>query len=462
MTFYDRKTELATLVEEHDSPGHSFIVLYGRRRVGKTALLKEFCADRPHVYYLAAQESESRQLEKFVEQVATRYDDRLPQITDWPDAFDYVGENLAQEDLTLVIDEFPYLVDSNDSLPSYVQGFVDEVLSETNSTLILCGSSISVMESAVLSHESPLFGRRTSQLDLDPFSFRAARNVIEYSFEDAVRSYAITGGTPLYVTLFDYTTDLSSNVYNHVLSQRSILYNEPEFLLRSEVRNPGRYMSILEAIATGHSTPNEIAGATGIDVGPLSRYLQTLRRLRFIKRRIPVTESAKKSKRSIYEIDDEFLRFWFRYIEPNRSGIEEVPQVVYEKTIQPDLPRHVSVTFERICREAVWETVRRGELEPYSQVGSWWYGEDEIDIVALAPGSDQILLGECKWTNSPVGETLADELRMKAESVRWHTGGRTETYALFSKAGFTPGLRESLDDQWELFDCNRLADLLSP
>jgi len=461
MTFYNRESELDALDTAFESAGHDFVVVYGRRRVGKTALLKEFCVDRPHIYFLAAQEAKSRQREKFVDTVAAYFDDRVPRIDGWDEAFSYLGEKLDTEDLVVVIDEFPYLVEENDSLPSYIQGFVDEQLQETDSMLILCGSSVSTMESEVLGHESPLYGRRTAQFDVQPFSFRQARAVIDYDTETAIRSFAITGGTPMYLTLFDYSQSLAENVRSQILSPTSVLYNEPEFLLRTELRNPARYMSILEAIALGHTTPNEISGATGIDAGPLSKYLQTLRRLRLIDREIPVTAAQKKSKRSRYHVADEFLRFWFRYVEPNRSSIEEAPDVVYEGTIEPDLPSNVATTFEDVCHEVVWEAIRRDKIEPYSEVGRWWYGEDEIDILGLAPNDDRMLLAECKWTSAPVGESLVEDLRGKAENVRWGPADRTERFALFSKSGFVDGLEESLSEQWSLFDLSEVDTLLS-
>ncbi len=462
MTFYDRDDALDALANAFDASGHAFYVVYGRRRVGKTELLKEFCSDRPHLYFLAAQEAEQRQREKFVEQVATVFDDRVPRIDGWDEALDYLGEKLTDERVVVVIDEFPYLVEENDSLPSYVQSFVDEQLQHSESMLVLCGSSVSTMESAVLGHESPLYGRRTGQIDLQPFSFQQSREVITYDVADAIRSYAVTGGTPMYLTLFDYGQSLAENITSHVLSPTAVLYNEPEFLLRTELRNPARYMSILEAVALGNTTPNEIAGASGIDVGPLSKYLQTLRRLRLVDREIPITASRKKSKRSRYRVADEFLRFWFRYVEPNRSSIEEAPDVVYQGSIEPNLPEHVATTFETVCREAVWEAIRQGILDPYSEVGRWWYGEDEIDIVGLAPDDDRILLAECKWTNEPVGTALADQLRAKAENVRWGPGAREERYALFSRSGFTDGLEDELDDRWTLFDLDDLDTLLTP
>ncbi|KTG11373.1 ATPase [Haloprofundus marisrubri] len=462
MTFYNRVEELNALASAFESPNADFVVVYGRRRVGKTELVKEFCNERPHIYFLAAQEAENRQREKFVEQIANYFDDRVPRIDGWDDAFGYLAEKLHTEDLVVVIDEFPYLISENDSIPSYLQGFFDEHLQETDSMLILCGSSVSTMESEVLGHESPLYGRRTAQLDVQPFSFKQAREVIGYDAVDAVRSYAITGGTPMYLTLFDYRQSLRENVQSQVLSPTAVLYNEPEFLLRTELRSPARYMSILEAIALGHTTPNEISGATGINSGPLSKYLQTLRRLRLIEREVPVTASGKKSKRSRYGVADEFLRFWFRYVEPNRSSIEEAPAIVYDGTIAPDLPTHVATTFESVCQEVVWEAIRRGEFEPYSEVGRWWYKEDEIDIVGLAPNKDRILLAECKWTSEPVGDALVESLRAKAENVRWGQSDREERFALFSKSGFVENLEEDLPETWSLFTLEDIDTMFSP
>jgi AAA+ ATPase superfamily predicted ATPase len=460
MVFYDREGELDALASAFEAPGQDLYVVYGRRRVGKTALLKEFCTDRPHVYFLAAQEAADRQREKFVERLADHFDDRVPRVDDWPDALDYLGETVDGERLVVVIDEFPYLVEANDSLPSYVQSFVDEQLEGTDAMLVLCGSSVGVMESEVLGHESPLYGRRTGQIDLQPFSFQQARTAIGYDVADAIRSFAVTGGTPMYVTLFDYDRSLAENVRTHVLEPTAILYNEPEFLLRTELRNPARYTSVLEAIATGHTTPNEISGATGIDPGPLSKYLQTLRRLRLVDRDLPVTASRKQSKRSRYHVADEFLRFWFRFVEPNRSSIEEAPGVVLEGTIEPALPDHVAATFEDVCTEAVWAAIRSGELDTYAEVGPWWYGEDEIDIVALAPDDDRILLAECKWTSDPVGWSLVETLRNTRTEVRWGPDEREERFALFSKSGFVDGLEDGLGEEWSLYDLDDIDRLL--
>ena len=170
--------------------------------------------------------------------MAEYFDDRVPRIDGWDEALNYLGEKLAGEQLVVAIDEFPYLVEENDSLPSYLQSFVDEQLQETDSMLVLCGSSVSTMESEVLGHESPLYGRRTGQIDVQPFSFQQAQDVIHYDIEDAIRSFAVTGGTTMYLTLFHYDQPLKKNIQTHILSPTAVLYNEPEFLLRTELRNP--------------------------------------------------------------------------------------------------------------------------------------------------------------------------------------------------------------------------------
>lgn len=458
--FHNRVEELDALQAECDRDQFSLIIIYGRRRVGKTELIKAFCDGKDHLYYLASQDAASVQQEKLTEELAAHREERVPRLDDWHDVADYLGALLAEGNKLIAIDEFPYLVASDDTVLSAFQGLIDSQPADSTSTLILCGSSISVMESEVMSHESPLYGRRTAQIDLQPFSFATAAEIIDYSFADSVRSYAVTGGMPMYLTLFDYDAPLKTNILDHHLSKTSILYNEPEFLLRTELRNPARYMSILEAIARDATTPNEISGQTDIDTGPLSSYLQRLRRLRLIDREVPVTAQEQKSKRSLYRIGDEFLRFWFRFVEPNQSGIEQAPQRVLEDRILPELDRFVAATFEDVCREALWRLTHTDRLHgSYGAIGRWWYGEQEIDLVALDDRTPSVLFGECKWTTTPVGTGLLDHLQEKATEVRWKTGAREEEFAIFSKAGFEEGLSNQLDDRWHLFDLQSLSSV---
>jgi AAA+ ATPase superfamily predicted ATPase len=216
-------------------------------------------------------------------------------------------------------------------------------------------------------------------------------------------------------------------------------------------------MSILEAVAQGHTTPNEISGKTGIASGPLSKYLQKLQRLRLVEREVSVTAEEKKSKRSVYRVADEFLRFWFRFVEPNRSGIEQAPELVLNNEILPRLDEHASKTFEDVCTEALWKLSGTDVLKgSYSKIGRWWYGEDEIDIVGLDRGGSRAVFCECKWTESPVGEDLVRQLEEKSQKVRWRNGERDEEFVLFSKSGFEDGLRESLGDSWHTYDLSEL------
>ena len=459
--FIDRGEELSTLRERYDADSFSFIMVYGRRRVGKTELLKEsFRGNEDAFYHLVSQDSETVQRERLVEELASVREERTPRVGDWRDAVDYLAEHLSKDGNIVVIDEFPYLVDSDESVLSELQWLVDERLDDPASTLVLCGSSISVMESEVLGHESPLYGRRTAQIDLQPFSFGQALEAIEYGFGESIRSFSVTGGTPMYLTTFDYDEPLGENLLANHLSKNSVLYNEPEFLLRTEFREPSRYMSILEAVAQGHTTPNEISGKTGIASGPLSKYLQKLQRLRLVEREVSVTAEEKKSKRSVYRVADKFLRFWFRFVEPNRSGIEQAPELVLNNEILPRLDEHVSKTFEDVCTEALWKLSDTDALKgSYSKIGRWWYGEDEIDIVGLDRGGSRAVFCECKWTESPVGEDLVRHHEEKCQKVRWRNGERDEEFVLFSKSGFEDGLSERLDERWSLYGLDELKML---
>ncbi len=462
MTFYDREDELASLETAYSSSGHAFYVVYGRRRVGKTALLKAFCADRPHLYYLAAQEAEGRQREKFVEQVADAFDERIPRIDGWDDAFEYLGEKLETENRVVVIDEFPYLVDENDSLPSYVQAFVDEQLQNTASMLVLCGSSVSTMESEVLGHESPLYGRRTGQIDLQPFSFQQAYDVIAGDIGDAIRSYSITGGTPMYLTLFDYDDSLAENIQTHILSPTAVLYNEPEFLLRTELRNPARYLSILEAVALGQTTPNEISGATGIDSGPLSKYLQTLRRLRLLEREVPVTATRKKSPSAPgTELPMNF----------SDSGTATSSQIarVSKKRRLSFLRGQLSQIYQHTLRQRsrIFATRLSGNS---SDEVNWSRTPRSVDggtekTRSISSDSHPTTTGySSPNANGPLIRLATGSLmtfEKKATNVRWGPKDRSEQFVLFSKSGFVDGLASELDERWLLVDLDDLEQVFS-
>ena len=443
MRFFDREKELEALEKRYSSDSFEFFIIYGRRRVGKTELIKHFCQDKPHIYHLFSQDTEKRQRERLAARIASYFDEPEPKLEDWRETVEYIGEKLKEEKIILALDEFPYAIQSNDAVTSHFQYMVDEILKEASESMaILSGSTVSVMLDDVLGYESPLYGRRTGQIDLKPFQFAESLEVIDYSIEEAVRSYTVTGGTPMYLTSFDYSKSLDRNIRDEILDPSSALFEEPEFLLRQELRQPSRYASILESIANGYTTPNEISNNTGISSGTMPQYLKKLQKLRLIERTTPIT-SSQKTKRSIYSIKDNFIRFWYQNIHPQKSTVEETPDKAAEN-ILGDLNHQVAETFEQICREAVQKT---GE---YTKVGKWWYKEDEIDVVALNRQENKILLGEAKWTNQEVGETLLRQLEEKTEKVQWKNKNREENFALFSKNGFTQRLKETAEQRKDL------------
>ncbi len=442
--FIDRKEELSTLIERYDSGRAEFIVIYGRRRVGKTELIKEFFKGKEHVYYLANKTDDKLQLKKLTERTANSFHERAPLIEDWSEFFEYLSEKAGRERLIFVIDEFPYLIASNKAIPSLFQGGWDEHLRTTRIFFLLCGSSIAMMELKVLGHKSPLYGRRTGQLKIQPLGFKEARLFFEgLDIKSQIINYSILGGIPLYLNEFNAKKDLFSNIKQNILRKDSILYEEPSFLLKGELREPTTYFLILETLSKGSVRLNEISTKTYIDVHKLPKYLGVLENLRYVKRIYPVTEKKSKPKNSLYVIRDNFFRFWFRFVYPYLSDIEEGDIDAVISVIRRDLDSFVSFSFENICEQFLRELKKKNGLPfKFSKIGKWWHRGNEIDIVAINPETKEILFAECKWRNKPVGVNTYRELREKSKMVNWYNDERKEYFALFSKTGFTPELRK--------------------
>ena len=345
----------------------------------------------------------------------------------------------------VALDEFSYLVEEDNTIPSAFQRIIDEVLDGTAISLILLGSSISMMEEGVLSYESPLYGRRTGQWRLEPLPIGdAARFLPAYTPIELIQAYSVVGGVPAYLEQFDPDANLFDNIERRVLSKGAFLYEEPEFLLRQELREPATYMAILEAVAAGATRVTEIANEIDRNASSLSRYLQNLQTLGLLEQETPVTDP---DGRRVYRLADQFLHFWFRYVGPNRSPLEQGHTPPVRETIAETFPTHVSWTFEEVCRQAV-----RTSAFPVrcSRVGRWWYDGDEIDVVGIDEQTETLLLGECKWTREPVGKSLLTDLEDLASSVRWHGTERTVQFALFSKNGFTPKLETIAEERTDL------------
>ena len=452
--FVNREAELEQLTSCYDSDTAEFLVLYGRRRLGKSELIRQSLENRDDaVYYQAIESTQQNQLEGFVDTVTETFQDLRTVRRDW----ELLLEALGERDAIVVIDEFPFLLAEDSSLPSRVQRVWDLHLKDTEMTLVLIGSSISVMEEKVLSGGSPLYGRRTATIDLGPLSPRDVQPFVpHYDVETTVKTWSIYGATPYYLQTIDPTKKLAQNVQETILSEQGLLYSEPEFLLRTELRQPNTYFSVLRALAHGRRTPNEIAGMAGIESQSLSTYLQKLRRLRLVERHIPVTESPTTSKRGRYRISAPLFRFWFRFVYGNQDRLRLLDDDAYAEFVEPDLADHVSPLFEQLCQRALPGLIDRR----FTAVGQWWFKEHELDVLGLT--DEGLLAGECKFTSAPVSEGVLSSLERTVEHVRWsgETADEATQYVLFSRSGFTDDLenRAASREDVSLFD---LSDVLA-
>ena len=452
--FVNREAELDQLRDCYESDDADFVVIYGRRRLGKSELVRQSITNRDDaLYYQAVESTAQNQLEQFVDAATGQFPSLQNVRRDW----EILLEALGEQDAVVVIDEFPFLIEEDESLPSRLQRVWDMELQETGMTLVLVGSSISVMEDKVLSGSAPLYGRRTATIDLQSLSVRDACLFFpEYDPETAITAWSIYGGTPYYLQTINPDQQLGTNVQQTILSERGLLYSEPEFLLRTELRQPNTYFSILRALAHGRRTPNEIAGMAGVDSGSLSTYLQRLRRLRLVERHIPVTASPTSSKRGRYRIAAPLFRFWFRFVYGNQDQLRLLEGDAYEELVEPELADYVSPLFERLCQQMLPDLVDR----QFRNVGQWWFKEHELDVLGLS--SEGLVAGECKFTSQPVSEGVLADLERTAAEVRWSeepADGET-LYVLFSRSGYTTDLERVADtrDDVLLFD---VPDLLA-
>ncbi len=435
--FVDRKEELEFLERFYKKGKSSLIIIYGRRRVGKTELIKNFIASKNSVYYLCERQPVQKNVEKFKEIVAEKLGEEwLKDISarDFESVFKAVERRLREEKIIIVFDEFPYLIEMDRGVVSQFQKIWDEILKNTKTLLILCGSSIGMMETEVLGYRSPLYGRRSAQWKLTELEIRFLKDFFPfYDFESILYTYSILGGIPLYLLKFDPRKSVFENVKEQFLWKGGFLYEEAENLLRQEFREPRNYMLILRAIAEGKRKLGEISNETGLDKSAVSRYLATLETVKFVDYELPVTESS-KSKKRLYYLSDNYLNFWFKFIYPNKWLVEEgFGERVLEK-IKSEFPQFFSGVFERLCRKIV---LRKFD---FARAGRQWGKIPEtrevyeIDILALNDQTKEILFAECKWQEKVNAKKICKELAEKAQYVQWHNAKRKESFAIFAKS----------------------------
>jgi AAA+ ATPase superfamily predicted ATPase len=458
MDFIDRQDELSFLEEKWNAGEAQFLVLWGKRRVGKTELLKQFIKDKPHVYYLSENTNEKEQLLRLSHALGRYFEEPLLEtrgFSSWEECFRYIEAKKSR--FVLVIDEFPYLVYSNPGVTSLFQKAWDEYWKHGNVFLVLLGSSMAMMENEVLGYKSPLYGRRTGQWRVDPMPFNAVKLFRQgRSFEDRMAHYAVAGGIPAYWLHFNDERGFEDNLRNSVLKKGEVLYDEVEFILREELREPRYYFALLQAIAQGKRRLSEIVNATGLSQPVANKYLGVLADLKIVERELPVTEGKPlKSKKGLYQITDEFFRFWFRFVFPKRSDLEMGRIDEVSGSIARDLPQYLGGIYEKVAIQTL--TVSQSELFPFSAIGRWWDRQDEIDIVAINKERDTILFGEVKWSEKPLGNDIYEGLKKKAEKVLWGSKNRKELFCLVSRSGFTSSLLKKAHEELVLIRKDDLA-----
>jgi len=436
MKFIDRTEELAFLERKIASSGAELLIVYGRRRVGKTELMLHFSKNIPRLYFLGRLESRADTLKRLNDLLVEGFHDgdllRSP-VRSWDAFLDYLGRK-ADKRLLVIIDEFPFVVSKFPELPSILQDKWDSVLKNTRIMLVLTGSSVGMMEKHALSKRSPLYGRRTGQWDVQPMPVSCLREFFPgYAPADLVRVYSILDTIPAYLAKFAPESDVRQNVIDRVLSKGEHLYEEVEILLREQFRDPSNYMSILSAIAGGATKFNDIHNRTQLDKSLLSKYIYILDRLGIIERVVPVTESYKRrlgARGALHFLRDNFFDFWFRYVYLNKPALEAGQAESVMRSIDRELDQYVSVKFERFVASVVPVL----QIIPVTRTGRWWCGDREIDMVGLDEKGVQALFCECKWSDGVDAQAVLKGLREAAAEVDWHQKDRKDHFAVFARS----------------------------
>lgn len=482
--FIGREAELKFLEDKYQEGRGQLIVLYGRRRVGKTETLREFCKGKPHVFYSCTQSTDKVQLVKF-SQLMLKEDiparDYITEFADWEKAFHAILDlPYGDGKKLIVIDEFPYMCKGNDSIPSILQNLWDSELKDANVMVILCGSAMSFIEKELLAEKNPLYGRATGIYKMEAMGFYdAARFFPDYSPRDKVLTYAVLGGIPHYLNQFDPKKSLGENIKRNILTKGSVLYSEVDFLLHQELRETPIYNSIIEAVALGNTKLSDISQKAMIDsTSKTSVYLRNLIELGIVEREFSVDVKLKEkvnASRGAYCLTDNFFRFWYTFGFANFSQLEDGDvDGVYEYVVEPALHEFSSFIFEDVCKEFVKEQQKRNALPfRYSKMGRWFgkttirdehaatglrTAETEIDLLAIDREEKNYLVGECKFKKQPFRyseylNTVAKLTSQKQKAVFY--------YALFSESGFDEKIEDIAreDQTLQLYDLEEIVGL---
>jgi len=435
--FVNRQKELRLLEEEYINSDFRFTVMYGRRRVGKTTLIKEYISSKPYIYFLVTLESFPVVVQRFKNMVADFLNDEFlkeVELKSFEQIFSYLAKQNLSKKIVVVIDEFQYLGKLDKSIPSQFQYIIDEILKSKNIHLVLCGSIISMMYEQTLSYNSPLYGRRTSSIKLDALNFEYLSAFFPTKNEiELIELYAVLYGVPKYLELFKESDTVFEAIERNILDRNAFLYEEPRFILQNEVNEPMTYFSILETIANGEHKLGNIAGKLNKNVQNITSFISKLIELEIIYKDVPITEKLpNKSKKGLYFIKDNFFRFWFSYVLPYKSQLELGNSNYAMVKIKENFSGFVAKVYEDLAVEYTLKNY------PLLKAGRWWSKDEEIDVVGVS--EKFMLVGECKYSNKKVGIDILEQLEAKSKKIELTLP--IKHYLLFSKSGFTKDLME--------------------
>lgn len=449
--FVGRHQELEQLNQAYQENDFQFPVIYGRRRIGKTSLINEFLKDKKSIYYVALEENAEDNLKRFSDAISIfKNTDQggKEKFANFEECFKEITHLAQKQRVILVIDEFPYLAKAYPTISSMLQSYIDHEFKETNLFLILCGSSMSFMERQVLGYQSPLYGRRTLALKLEPFKLSEAHEMLpKLSKEDAFIINTVCGGVPQYLSYMSDSMSVADNIKKNFLSKSGRLFDEPNNLLQQELRDPTNYNSIINAIASGASKHSKIAQSAHLQTGPLTTYLNNLIDLGIVEKKLPVTEQKKsKSKNIVYRICDGMFRFWYTFVGKQTDLIERGLTDLAWVKVQKGLSDFMGPEFEKYSQDFMWSQDMNEKIvpNPFIHLGNWWgtdkrtHQQVELDIVGFSDDERDGYFGECKWKNEPISRSVLEKLITNSEIFKYPL----KHYYLFSKSGFTDSCQE--------------------
>lgn len=449
--FVGRHQELEQLNQAYQENDFQFTVIYGRRRIGKTSLINEFLKDKKSIYYVALEENAEDNLKRFSDAISIfKNTDQggKEKFANFEECFKEITHLAQKQRVILVIDEFPYLAKAYPTISSMLQSYIDHEFKETNLFLILCGSSMSFMERQVLGYQSPLYGRRTLALKLEPFKLSEAHEMLpKLSKEDAFIINTVCGGVPQYLSYMSDSMSVADNIKKNFLSKSGRLFDEPNNLLQQELRDPTNYNSIINAIASGASKHSKIAQSAHLQTGPLTTYLNNLIDLGIVEKKLPVTEQKKsKSKNIVYRICDGMFRFWYTFVGKQTDLIERGLTDLAWVKVQKGLSDFMGPEFEKYSQDFMWSQDMNEKIvpNPFIHLGNWWgtdkrtHQQVELDIVGFSDDERDGYFGECKWKNEPISRSVLEKMITNSEIFKYPL----KHYYLFSKSGFTDSCQE--------------------